>query len=262
MDASILEQDKKNNKVSILLKGASPAYVNMIRRTITESVPTMAIEDVEFRKNSSILYDEIIAHRLGLLPLTTDLKTYNLISECKCEGKGCARCSVTLTLSAKGAGIVYASDLKSSDPKIKPVFPNTPIAKLLKGQDIELEATAVLGSGDIHAKWTPGLCWHTYKPEITVNNKSSKFDEFKEKFPPQIFDKSGKIDKNLINSPSLIDAVDGVCEDIVKIEFDDTSSILYIESWGQLSCKEILIKAFEVADTKLDELNESINNIK
>jgi len=107
----------------------------------------MAIEDVEVRKNSSSLYDEMIAHRLGLIPLTTDLKSYNLPSECKCEGKGCARCQLVLTLSAKGPGIVYSSSLKSKDPKVKPVFDNFPIVKLLKGQEIELEATATLGTG-------------------------------------------------------------------------------------------------------------------
>src|SRR3972149_11609867 len=89
MEITILNEEKKNKKVTFLVKGTSVSYVNTIRRLIMNEVPTMAIEDVEIRKNSSILYDEIIAHRLGLIPLTTDLKSYNLPDKCKCEGKGC-----------------------------------------------------------------------------------------------------------------------------------------------------------------------------
>ena len=101
IEIRLLEQDKEKNKVSFVLMNSTPSFANVIRRAIIEEVPVMAIEDVEFRKNNSILYDEIIAHRLGLLPLTTDLKSYNLSSECKCKGKGCARCQLKLTLKAK-----------------------------------------------------------------------------------------------------------------------------------------------------------------
>ena len=92
IEVRFLDQDKEKNKLSFVLINSTPSFANAIRRAIVEEVPTMAIEEVEFRKNNSILYDEIIAHRLGLLPLTTDLKSYTISSECKCEGKGCARC--------------------------------------------------------------------------------------------------------------------------------------------------------------------------
>ena len=82
---------KDENKLSLIIKDTTPAFVNALRRIILDEVPTMAIEDVEFRKNNSILYDEMIAHRLGLLPLKTDLKSYTVPEHCKCEGKGCAR---------------------------------------------------------------------------------------------------------------------------------------------------------------------------
>ena len=94
------------------------AYLNTIRRFMMEEVPVMAIEDVEFKKNSSVLYDEIIAHRLGLLPLSTDFKSYTLPEKCSCKGEGCARCQLKLTLKGKGPGTVYASDIKTKDPKV------------------------------------------------------------------------------------------------------------------------------------------------
>ncbi|MEM4397652.1 MAG: DNA-directed RNA polymerase subunit D, partial [Candidatus Woesearchaeota archaeon] len=70
--------NEKDNKMSFLLKDSNPAYANALRRIMINEVPVMAIEEVEFKKNSSALYDEIIAHRLGLIPLTTDLSSYEL----------------------------------------------------------------------------------------------------------------------------------------------------------------------------------------
>ncbi|MBW2997208.1 DNA-directed RNA polymerase subunit D, partial [Candidatus Woesearchaeota archaeon] len=133
METELIEHNKKQNRVVFLLKNATPAFANMLRKTIIDEVPTMAIEDVEFRKNSSVLYDEIIAHRMGLIPLATDLKSYSMPAECTCKGEGCSKCQLQMTLKAKGPGYVYASDMKSNDPKVVPVEPKIPIVKLIKG---------------------------------------------------------------------------------------------------------------------------------
>ena len=258
MDITKLKEDKKTGKLSFLLKNTNPGFANALRRTMVDSVPAMAIEEVEFRKNSSALYDEIIAHRLGLIPLNTDLKSYIPIDECKCEGEGCARCTVTLTLKTSALGIVEASQLKSKDPKIKPAFANMPIVKLLKGQELELEATAVLGKGKSHAKWSPGLVWYTYSPTITVNNKSPKFAEYKDKYPPQVFDKGGKISKDKIIDQNLVDAVDGVCDDVVKVEYDKSQIIFNIEPWGQLSAKEIVATAVKTLGNEFQEFDDAL----
>ncbi len=78
MEVRVLENKKDEGKLSFVIKDTTAAFVNTLRRIMVEEVPTMAVEDVEFRKNSSALYDEMIAHRLGLTPLKTDLKSYNL----------------------------------------------------------------------------------------------------------------------------------------------------------------------------------------
>ncbi len=249
-----LKVDKKSSKLTFTLRNVDVSFANALRRASIEEVPTMAIEDVEIRRNSSVLYDEIVAHRLGLLPLKTDLKSYVMTKDCKCEGQGCARCQLKFTLKVKGPCIVYAEDLKSDDPKVVPVNPKTPIAKLLKGQKIELEATATLGQGKDHVKWAPGLVYYTYLPTVTVNNSSSKMSEFKDKYPALAFDKSGKIDKNAIIEHNLLDAVDGVCEDIVKVEYDNTGFVFHVESWEQLSCVDIIETAADMLNKKLDEL--------
>ena len=160
MELKLIENQEKHNRVVFSLTGVDTAYANTLRRLMGFSVPVMAIEDIEFRKNTSILYDEVLAHRIGLVPLTTDLKSYNMISECKCKGAGCASCTVKLTLKAEGPCTVYSSDIKTKDPAIKPVHGKMPIVKLLEGQEVELEATAVLGQGKDHSKWTPGLVYY------------------------------------------------------------------------------------------------------
>jgi len=258
MNIEFIGEDKKTGKVEFLLKGATPAFANVMRRAMIESVPTMAIDTIEFRENSSVLYDEIIAHRIGLVPLSTDLKGYNLPATCKCKGEGCARCTLKLTLKAKGPCVVYASDIKSKDPKVKPVYGDMPIVKLLKGQELELEATAALGQGKQHVKWSPCLAWYVYEPSITVNNDSPKLAECKSKYPPQIFDKNGKIDKKLITG-NLVDACDGVCPEVVKIAYNPSNLLFSIEPWGQLTPKEI---AQAAADMLLESLNEFEENLE
>ncbi len=255
MDIRSLEKSKDGLKVSFLVRGIGPYFANAIRRAIMEEVPTMAIEEVEFRKNSSILYDEIVAHRLGLTPLKTDLKSYNLPEECKCKGEGCARCQTKITLKTSAGGTITASQMKSKDSNIVPIYPNMPITKLGKGQSMELEATAVLGKGKVHSKWSPGHVYYYNEAKITVNNDEKLLNEFKDKYPPQVFDKSGKIDRSLINTPALIDACDGISK-LVEIERKEDSFVFVVESWGQLAPKVILIEAVKQISMQLDEISE------
>ncbi|MBW2969621.1 DNA-directed RNA polymerase subunit D [Candidatus Woesearchaeota archaeon] len=245
----LLKKDKKTGKVTFVLKNSTPALANALRRAMMEAVPTMAVDSVEFVQNDGVLYDEMVAHRLGLIPLTTDLKGYDVR---KPGDELSAKNSVKLTLKAKGPCTVYAEDLKSKDPKIKPVHPKIPIAKLLKGQEIELMATAVLGVGKEHVKFSPCLAWYTYKPKVTVNNNHKDFEKFREKYPPQVFS-NGKIDAKLIEQHNLFEACEGVNDDIVKIEYDPETFIFNIEPWGQLSPAEILACAADHLSNLCDD---------
>jgi DNA-directed RNA polymerase subunit D len=260
MQITLLEKNKDKTKVSFLVKGIHYTYANALRRIMTNKVPTMAVENVEIRKNSSALYDEMIAHRLGLIVLKTDLKSYKLAETP--EELESAKCSVKLTLKAKGPCTVYAGDIKTKDPEIIPVYPKTIIVKLSKGQELELEALAILGIGKEHIKWCPGLIWYVYEPIVTVNNNSTKFEEVKDKYPPQIFDKKGKIDKALINEQKLIDACEGICDDVVKVEYNENNFIFTIESFGQLSTKEIILKAVDVFNDSLDMLQTEVAKLE
>lgn len=249
-------QSKDKSLISFVLKDSSQAYANALRRIMLSEVPVMAIEELEIKKNSSALYDEMISFRLGLLPLTTDLKSYELPqSEEDISGRK-AKCTVILSLKEKGPKTVYASDLKSADPKVKPVFPKTPIVKLLKDQELELSAVAILGKGKKHVKWSPGHVWYTYNPVLKINNKSQDFEKFKDMYPPQAFNKEGKLDEKLIVDNNLVDAVSHINEDIVKVDYEDNNFVFTVESWGQLDPKEILSESLDLLDGKLDELDK------
>jgi|FLOH01.1.fsa_nt_gi DNA-directed RNA polymerase subunit D len=239
------ELSKGKNKLTFLAKGINHAYANSLRRLMLSNVPTMAIEEVEFRTNSSILYDEIVAHRMGLLPLKTDLKSFDEKSEVK------------FTLKAKGAGYVYAGDLKSNDAKCKPVYPKTPILKLIDKQDVELEATAKLGIGKEHMKWSPGTVYYVQEPKIKINNKHAEFEKMKDKYPPKAF-KKGLLDEQSILDNNLVDACAGINDNILLVEYSDENFIFTVESWGQMEPKEIVETAVEIFNVQLNEFSKLI----
>lgn len=155
---------KTKNKGIITFKNVHNSIVNSIRRTILDDVPTFAIEDVEIISNDSPLYDETIAHRLGLIPIKTDLASYVFKDKCSCGGVGCAMCEVKMNINFTGPGYVYSSSIKSDDPVIIPADLRIPITKLFKEDDkFECNLKAILGTGRIHAKWAPA---HVYFKEI------------------------------------------------------------------------------------------------
>lgn len=151
MKVKILE--KSDYKMKVLIEGITTAMAGELRRIMISEIPTMAIEWVDFYVNDSILWDEIIAHRLGLIPLTFDSNYFNFKEECQCDGKGCSRCQVTFALKKTGPCIVYSDDLKTTDDRVKPLFDKIPIVELMNDQTLELEAIAELGLGKNHAKW-------------------------------------------------------------------------------------------------------------
>lgn len=266
MEIRLLEKNKEKTKVSFILKNTTPSFANAIRRTIMDEVPTLAVEDVEFRKNSSILYDEIITHRLGLIPLNTDLKSYNLKEKCTCKGEGCAKCQLKMVLKAKGPTTVYASDLKIKDPKVKPIYPQMPIVKLIKNQQVELEATAELGQGKVHAKWSPGLVYYKYKPAIEIDKKCDNCGKCVDVCPLNIFemkDKKLALNKDNVLKCHLCGACQEECpKDVIKIADNENEFLFYIESWGQLNYKEMLTEAVKIFQSHLDEFTDIMKKKK
>lgn len=157
-DLSSLEViSKENNKMSVKLKGIPLQYANALRRICLNGVPVFAVDTVDIIENSSVLPDEGLAHRLGLIPLKTDLSRFNEPSKCECQSEtGCSNCKVMLVLDSGDSDVtrtVLSSDLSSEDDTIKPISDKIPIVQLAPGQRIKVECYARLGRGTEHAKW-------------------------------------------------------------------------------------------------------------
>jgi DNA-directed RNA polymerase subunit D len=172
MDIKILTREPET--LRFVLSDASTAFANALRRIMISEVPVMAIDDVMILENNSVMYDEILAHRLGLVPVTTD-QSYNLPEECTCKSElGCEKCRASLSLeieASEAAEVVYSSQLKPENPDVRPVSDKIPIVKLTQGQRIKLEAYARLGRGKVHAKWQPvSAATYSYDPKARTFN--------------------------------------------------------------------------------------------
>lgn len=151
--------EKTEDRVVIKFKNVPRQYVNAIRRLAISEVPTLAIDDVVILENSSVMHDEAVAHRLGLIPLYTELNRFVMPHECDCKSTlGCSKCRVLLVLDSEATDktkVVLSGELVSEDEVVKPVSKDIPIIVLAPGQKLKFEAYARLGMGKDHAKWQP-----------------------------------------------------------------------------------------------------------
>jgi len=157
-DLSSLEViNKDNQKISVKLKDVPLQYANALRRICLNGVPVFAIDTVDIIENSSVLPDEGLAHRLGLIPLTTDLSRFNEPSKCECQSEtGCSNCKVMLVLDSGDTDVtktVLSNEISSEDDSIKPVSDKIALVQLAPNQRIKVECYARLGRGTEHAKW-------------------------------------------------------------------------------------------------------------
>ncbi len=166
---------KDTQRISVKLKGVPLQYANALRRICLNGVPVFAIDTVDIIENSSVMSDEGIAHRLGLIPIKTDLKRFAEPSKCACQSKtGCSNCRVMLVIDSGNTDstrIVTSAEMSSEDETIKPVSDKIPIVQIAPGQKVKLEAYARLGRGTDHAKWNSAnisVLTHTDKPEEYV----------------------------------------------------------------------------------------------
>ncbi len=255
----------EGNELRFVLEGVDVSIANALRRVMLAEVPSMAIDEVIIIENTSPVFDEMLAHRLGLIPLVTDLESYVLPEECECRGEGCIKCTLTLTLekNAEEEGvIVYSSDLQSQDPVVRPVSGNIPIAKMARGQRIVLEAHARLGKGKVHAKWQPvSTCAYKYMPILEIKEeKCIRCGDCVSFCPKGVLAVEGErlVVKNILDC-SLCKSCEEVCRfDAVKVSWDDKSFIFNIESTGALPPSEIVRVAINILLKKLSDLAEGV----
>ncbi len=239
-----------------ILRDSNPAFANAWRRAMKSHVPVMAVDYVDIYMNSSYLYDEILAHRIGLIPLKTNLEKFNLQNQCVCGGEGCPSCQVSLRLNVEGPRVVYSGDFVSDDPETVPVFDNIPVIELFEGQQLMLEAVARLGFGREHAKFQPvSVCTYRVLARVRINESCSSCRKCVQVCPRNVF----SVDEDRVR---VIDEFScTLCKDCLKvceenaIELTETDDFLFtVESIGQMEVREVARRALDAIKSKAQEM--------
>jgi DNA-directed RNA polymerase subunit D len=254
---------KKGDTLVFTLDGATPAFANALRRIMISEVPTLAVEWVDFHKNSSVLFDEIVAHRIGLIPLLFDPGKFNFREDCKCGGKGCPSCEVVFAVDKKGPCMVYSGDMKSSNKDVKPVSKDFPITELLENQELRFEARAQLGTGLQHAKWQAAISSYQYFPELEIS-KDCGPQELKKAVslcPKNVLVMKGN--KLTLKDPAGCD-LDLKCEqagDCIKMKTNPNKFIFRVETASGLTPAQIVETASDILGAKAEDFKRNAGKL-
>jgi len=240
----------------VLVRGITPAFANGIRRAMIADVPTFSIDTVRVIENTSVMFNEQIGLRLGLVPLTTDLDDFEIGDE------------VTLSISVDGPSTAYSGDIVSSDPMVEPADDNIPIIDLKDGQRLEVEADAVLDTGKEHAKHQGGVAvGYRHLQRVEVVSDTGEFEDEE----PDIL--RGVIEEGAAEHATDPDAADG---DLVPTsEFDNDLSqrypgkevevtdvenafVFHVETDGSFTTDELLVRAVETLRDRATELKDAV----
>jgi DNA-directed RNA polymerase subunit D len=265
-------------KALLVVEESSPAFMNALRQTLISDIPKMAIENVEFhlgpirdqdgREYESIspLFDEILSHRLGLIPIPTDLDFFSFREECECEGEGCPKCSIMYVLNKKGPCTVYSGDMEPvGDSSLKIKEDLVPLVKLSEGQAPLIYATAVLGTGRDHAKWQ--VCHGVgfkYYPEIKIDaKKCDRGGTCVKVCPRDVFvEGDKKIEVAEPEECTLCGSCVESCETgAVTVKGNDTKFIMTFETDGSVSAQRALQYALELLTKKAEEFRDGVSSL-
>ena len=216
------------------------SVANAIRRYVSQ-ILVIAVDELEISRNDSPLYDETIAHRVGLIPLK--------IGKAAEKGK--------LKLDVKREGTVYSGDMKGHP---EPVYKNIPITTLSKGQELQFTASVRAGKGAEHAKFSPGLMFYRDSAEITMDKEF--LEEVRKILPDtEIKERGNKI--TILDNKKK--EVTDVCEGIAnkkKKKADVVSGkelIIILESFGQMDAKNIFNESVDALRKDLASVEKAIN---
>ena len=236
--------DRSDRKARFLVRGATPAFANGVRRAIIADVPTMSIDTVRMIENSSVMFDEQIALRLGLVPLTTPEDEFR-------EGE-----SVTLALDVTGPETAYSGDIVTSEPLVEPADENIPIIELKEGQRLELEAEAVMGRGKDHAKHQGGVAVgyrHLQRVEVVGDKPEHVADE------PNVL-------RGVIEEDGELVPTEAFDHDLSKrypgkeVEVHDVPDafVFHVETDGSMDIEDLVLRAVDTLYTRADELERAV----
>ena len=278
MDIEIIEMAER--KAKFILKNSSPAMANALRRTLLSDIPKMAIDKVEFHlgpimyddkeyESVTPLFDEIIAHRLGMVPVPTDLNLFCPQSECVCGGEGCPNCTIMYSLNKIGPCTVLSGDLEplgNPDLRVKDEF--IPIVELTDGQAVLIYATAVMGTAKKHVKWqVANGVGYKYLPQIATEEGMEADEEVLEcaaLCPKKVFEvEDGKL---VIKNP-LECSLCRACTDHlgekggITVTGDDQNFFFKFETDGSLTAQQALDKAVEILAEEANDFKAQLEQL-
>ncbi len=263
VDIKILSSS--GNEMKFLLEDTNVAFANALRRVMRSELPVLAIEFVDLEENSSGLFDEVLAHRLGLIPLVFDSKKMNLKSECKCSARGCTNCEAVLVLEKQGPCTVRSGDMVSASDSVRPLDPKIPITELLEGQRLKFEATAQLGFGTEHVKWQAANVGYRNMASVKVyNDKDPEIKKIIKICPTNVFEeKSGDIKAVRPEDCILcMRCVDVTEKGAVSVTANETGFLFELESVSGLTARQILENSLDVLEQRANEFITEAKKIK
>jgi DNA-directed RNA polymerase subunit D len=248
--------ERGDREARFLVRGIQPAFANSIRRAMVADVPTFSIDTVRVIENSSVMFDEQIGLRLGLVPLTTPVEDFEVGEE------------VTLSIDVEGPDTAYSGDLVSSDDLVQPADANIPIIDLKEGQRLEAEADAVLDRGREHAKHQGGVAvGYRHLQRVEVVGDAGEFEDD----DPQIL--RGVIEEQEAAHAAADEAEDG--DLVLSDEFDndltkrypgkelevtdvENAFVFHVETDGSFTVDELTLHAVETIRSRADELRNAV----
>ncbi|MEN2999610.1 MAG: DNA-directed RNA polymerase subunit D [Acidilobaceae archaeon] len=259
-----------------LVEGFPLHYVSAIRRLVLSDVPTIAVDFVYFYDNNTDVYDEMIAHRLGLATLTSEaaIQKYSPPEVCAEMEPPNPNCFVELLLDysveeGKAGAYVKAGDIKVNDPEVKPVYPETPITYVAGGQRLHFVAYARLGRGKEHAKWSPAtISALTYTPVVRYDASEVRKEclECISAYPEilKALQRGGKGEVRLYgrNTSALRYCVETSCSGALSVEYDEGALQYTLETTGALSPLRTILEATKVLEDKVKRLRESLEALE
>lgn len=241
-DVEVIEHEDRSAR--FLVRNATPAFANGIRRAMIADVPTLAIDTVRFIENSSVMFNEQLALRLGLVPLSTP-DDYEIGEE------------VTLALDVEGPATAYSGDLVSSDDQVGPAEQNVPIIELKEGQRLELEADAVLDVGREHAKHQGGVSvGYRHLQRVTVEGDAEEFADEEANITRGVIEtEEGELIPTSEFGHDLAERYPGK---ELRVEDVPGAFVFHVETDGSMSVDELVDRAAATIGDRASELEDAV----
>ncbi|MFB6178122.1 MAG: DNA-directed RNA polymerase subunit D [Halorientalis sp.] len=241
--------ERGDRKARFLVRDITPAFANGIRRAMIADVPTLSIDDVRVIENSSVMFDEQIALRLGLVPLTTP-DDYEI-------GE-----TVTLALDVEGPGTAYSGDLVAQDDRVQPADKNVPIIDLKDPegsetpQRLEIEADAVLDRGRDHAKQQGGVAvGYRHLQRINVVGDADEFRDDEPDILRGVIEEDGELIPTAEFDNDLTQRYPGK---EVEVEDVPNAFVFHVETDGSLTVEELVTQAIDTLHDRASDLKDAV----